>query len=450
MDDNPRRLNIEVTTRCNLNCEMCIRRVWKEEAGDMDLETYRALLPAFSEVESVNFIGIGEPLLHQDLIEMIRLARSHLSPQGQCSLTTNAVLMDEAMARDLVSAGVDDLVVSVDGARPETFAAIRRDATLDQVLGSVDLLAKAKADVSRSLPRLGFEFVAMKRNVSELPALVDLAAQHGVAFIIVTNLLPHTEDMQQQILYDFNSEEAIEVFNETVAQAPHIDWAHILDNIDVETYSTALFGIPPLKDKLRSRNPVRTQTPGYNERMGEVFKTLDRMVARGRERNVLLYLKNLIQRDRDGIASTAQIFADAKARALESGIELELPPLIPWTRRECGFIRDRIAFVSWDGFVRPCHNLYHSYTCYINGREKSINSVSFGNVREHDFRDIWRTREYRSFRRQVDRFDFAPCGDCPHADGCYAVIGPVFRKDCYDYSLPCGDCPWGRGILKCM
>ena len=450
MDDKPRRLNIEVTTRCNLDCEMCIRRVWKEDAGDMAPETYRALLPAFPEVESVNFIGIGEPLLHPDLIEMIKLARSHLSPEGRCSLTTNAALIDEPVARDLVSAGLDDLVVSIDGARPETFAAIRKGAILDQVLANADLLVKAKADLGKPLPRLGFEFVAMKQNIAELPALVDLAAHHGVAFIIVTNLLPHTEEMQQQILYDFNSEEAIEVFDETVAQAPYIDWPHMLDNIDIETYSTALFGIPPLKDKLRSRNPVRTETPGYDEGMGEIFKTLDGMVAQARERNVLLYLKNLMQRDGVGITSTALIFEDAKARALKYGIQLDLPPLIPWTRRECGFIRDRISFISWDGFVRPCHNLYHSYTCYINGREKSINSVSFGNVREQDFRDIWELREYRSFRRQVDRFDFAPCGDCPHADGCYAVIGPVFRKDCYDYSLPCGDCPWGRGILKCM
>lgn len=450
MDDEPRKLNLEVTTRCNLDCEMCIRRVWKEDTGDMELETYKALLPAFSDVTSVNFIGIGEPLLHPNLVEMVRLAKTHLSAQGQCSLTTNATLLEEPIARDLVSGGVDDLVVSVDGASPETFAAIRKGATLDRVMAGVDLLAKAKADLGRPQPRVGLEFVAMRRNIAELPALVDLAARHGVAFIIVTNLLPHTEEMQQQILYDYNSEGAIELFDETVAQAPHIDWPHILDNIDVETYSTALFGIPPLKDKLRSRNPVRTETPGYDTSMEQIFRTLDGMVAQARERNVLLYLNNLIQRDKDKIASTAQVFADAKARALHHGIELDLPPLIPWTQRECGFIRDRISFISWDGFVRPCHNLYHSYTCYVNGREKSINSVSFGNVRERSFQDIWRTREYRSFRRQVDRFDFAPCGDCPHADGCYAVIGPVFRRDCYDYSLPCGDCPWGRGILKCM
>ncbi len=73
MDDRPRKLNIEITTRCNLNCAMCMRNVWKEGSGDMSLDTYRALLPAFPELESANIIGIGEPLLHNDVIEMIRL-----------------------------------------------------------------------------------------------------------------------------------------------------------------------------------------------------------------------------------------------------------------------------------------------------------------------------------------------------------------------------------------
>jgi molybdenum cofactor biosynthesis enzyme MoaA len=64
MDDNPKKLNIEVTTRCNLDCVMCMRKVWKEDSGDMTLETYKALLPAFSKIEAINLIGIGEPLLN--------------------------------------------------------------------------------------------------------------------------------------------------------------------------------------------------------------------------------------------------------------------------------------------------------------------------------------------------------------------------------------------------
>jgi MoaA/NifB/PqqE/SkfB family radical SAM enzyme len=51
MEDSPHKLNIEVTTRCNLECSMCVRQVWKEESGDMSLDTFKALLPALPEIE---------------------------------------------------------------------------------------------------------------------------------------------------------------------------------------------------------------------------------------------------------------------------------------------------------------------------------------------------------------------------------------------------------------
>jgi len=450
MNDRPRKLNIEVTTRCNLSCAMCMKTVWKEDIGDMSLHTFKALLPVLPEIESINLIGIGEPLLNENVIEMVRLAKGQLPSNGAFSLTTNGTLIDTETAEGLVSGGVDDIVVSIDGATGDTFAKIRKGASLDQVLGNIELLNRVKERLGARLPRIGLEFVAMKMNVAELPQLVDLAAEHSVSFIIVSNLLPHTEEMKEQVLYDFNSDQAIELFEEAKAKVETRNLELTFDTPDVENYANALFGVPPLKDKLRSGNPRWSSVRGYDERMEQKFQLLDEVVAEARRWNVLMSFKNLIPRDAMALDHTREIFADAAQRAHRHGIALNLPPLIPITQRECGFIKDRIAFVSWDGYVRPCNNLYHSYKCYVNGREKSITSVSFGNVLQQDFLQIWNSREYRSFRRQVDRFDFAPCGDCPHAEACFALLAPVFRKDCYEYTLPCGDCPWARGILQCM
>ena len=450
MDDKPKKLNVEVTTRCNLNCAMCMRRVWREDWGDMSMETYRALLPVFPEIETINIIGIGEPLLNENVCEMIRLGKEHLPKNGVFSLTTNGTLIDENVAMELLYSGLDRIVVSIDGASPETFAQIRKGARLEDVLNGIESLNRAKSELGSQTPLVGLEFVAMKRNVEELPQLVELAAEHGVGFIIVSNLLPHTEDMKNEVLYDFNSDEAIELFKEAKAEAGRRSIALASDSLDVENYANALFGVPPLKDKLRSSRPEWTKVRGYDEDMGRKFELLDEIVDKARERNVCMSFKNLIPRNGSYTAHVQEIFAQASAKAEELNVNLDLPPLIPKARRECGFIRDRIAFISWDGYVRPCNNLYHSYMCYVNGREKSITAVTFGNVRERDFWDIWNSREYRSFRRQVDRFDFAPCGDCPHAEGCFALLAPVFRKDCYEYTLPCGDCAWARGILQCM
>lgn len=417
-----------------------------EDSGDMSLETYKALLPVFSELESANIIGIGEPLLNENIFEMIKLGKKHLPPNGTFSLTTNATLINQKMAKDLVASGIDDIVISMDGATAATFNDIRKQASYNEVLRNIGFLNKAKKALDSVTPRLGFEFVAMKKNVAELPQLVDLAAKHGISFIIVTNLLPHTEEMAQQVLYDFNSDKAIELFNEAVVEATRRNLDMAFENIDVENYASALFGVPPLKDKLRNPKPMRK----WDKSLEKKYQLLDDIVARAREQNVVLNLKNLMSRDGTDPERIAAIFAETSARAENHGIGLELPPLTPRSQRECGFMKNRIAFISWDGYVRPCNNLYHSYTCYVNNRKKSITSVSFGNVNKQSFNEIWNSREYRSFRRNVDKFDFAPCGDCPHAEACFALLSPVFRKDCYEYTQPCGDCPWARGILKCM
>jgi len=450
MDGKPKKLNIEVTTQCNLECAMCMRRVWNEESGDMSLEVFQALVPVFPEIETINIIGIGEPLLNDNIFEMIRLGKENLPSNGTFSLTTNATLIDEQIASKLVASGIDDLVISLDGACAETYNKIRNGANFDDVLKKVELIKQAKEAAGVNAPRIGIEFVAMKSNVDELPQLVDLAVQYGASFIIVSNILPHTAEMNEQILYDKNSDKAIELFNEATEEAKRRGLEFNFETVDVENYANALFGRPPMKDMLRTGHTKWEDIPGYNEDMRKKLQLLDEIVTKAREQNVLMSFKDLMPRDDTVINHVIEVFNDAKARAAKHGIAIDLPPLIPKTDRECGFIRDEIAFISWDGYVRPCNNLYHSYMCYVNGREKSITKWDFGNVLQRDFMDIWNSREYRSFRKKVIKFDFAPCGDCAHSEGCFALRYPVFRVDCYEYTLPCGDCPWARGILQCM
>ena len=50
-------------------------------------------------------------------------------------------------------------------------------------------------------PQLGIVFVAMKRNIADLPAVFSLASQLGSLHFLVTNMLPYTPEMQEEILY---------------------------------------------------------------------------------------------------------------------------------------------------------------------------------------------------------------------------------------------------------
>ena len=71
-----KKLYIEPTTKCNLNCKMCFRHTWFDEPiCDLSLKDYRHVLETMPKsVETVFFGGMGEPLFHKDILEMIRLA----------------------------------------------------------------------------------------------------------------------------------------------------------------------------------------------------------------------------------------------------------------------------------------------------------------------------------------------------------------------------------------
>jgi tungsten cofactor oxidoreducase radical SAM maturase len=115
---------------------------------------------------------------------------------------SNGLLLDAEMARELVRLGVDRLVVSLDGVRPETYGGIR-GAALSQVLDNLRYLNEAKKSLGSLSPALGIEFVALRSNIEELAGLSGLAVRLGAARVLVSNVLPYTEAMRAEVLYGY-------------------------------------------------------------------------------------------------------------------------------------------------------------------------------------------------------------------------------------------------------
>ena len=62
----PSKLFVEVTTRCNLHCAMCVKGAPGQgiAEGDMSGATFARLTPTFSRLDALILNGVGEPLLH--------------------------------------------------------------------------------------------------------------------------------------------------------------------------------------------------------------------------------------------------------------------------------------------------------------------------------------------------------------------------------------------------
>ena len=93
----PRKIYIEPTTDCNLSCRTCMRNTWEEPGGTMTMETfYKVLdgLKAFDSIETVAIWGIGEPLTHPNITEIIAAVKA-LGLKTE--LITNAMVMKEEL-----------------------------------------------------------------------------------------------------------------------------------------------------------------------------------------------------------------------------------------------------------------------------------------------------------------------------------------------------------------
>lgn len=199
--DELNKIYVEPTNRCNLTCVTCIRNSWDEPFGDMDWSVYQALidgLPDFPEMKTIAFSGMGEPLLHERFPEMVRLAHE----RGlRTEMTSNAILLTPSIADKLIQAGLEQFTVSIDGTSDEAHGSIRPGASLEEITTNVRMLYRLSEKATLTPLRIGIEFVAMKRNIQELPAMREVANRLKASFILVTNLLPYTAELQDEILY---------------------------------------------------------------------------------------------------------------------------------------------------------------------------------------------------------------------------------------------------------
>jgi len=142
VEEFPIHLDIEVTNYCNLGCTMCPRTILVKEGTfgavkHIELDFFKQMIDEGAEygVSSVKFNYLGEPLMHPDIIEMVRYSKE----KGivEVMFNTNGMLLSEKMSQDLLDAGIDSLFVSFDSAYKDKFEEIRVGAKYEKIIENV-------------------------------------------------------------------------------------------------------------------------------------------------------------------------------------------------------------------------------------------------------------------------------------------------------------------------
>ena len=172
---------IDITTRCNFNCEWCYLPVNKKEK-DMKKEDFYEVLNILdkSNITQITLSG-GEPLLHPNIEEFVRMIKK----KGIIvHINSNGWHLSEIMAKKLKEAGLSQIQMNIDSLNPKKHNNIRgKEKSFVKVI-----------DAFRNAKKYGIttvvQTVLTKENVGEITDIMDFSRNLGINRIRMWDMTP--------------------------------------------------------------------------------------------------------------------------------------------------------------------------------------------------------------------------------------------------------------------
>jgi len=192
----PYQLVIDPSNICLLRCPLCFtgRKNLGRPQGQISFDLFKKVIDELGRFGLHVFLhNWGEPLLHKDIYEFIRYASE--ANLGTTLSSNLSFQMSEEAAEKLISSGLENLIVSLDGASRRTYEIYRIGGNFDQVVSNICLLARKKKELSKKLPLLEWQFLMMRHNEEEISEAQHKFQELGFDSIFFAKVnLPHNEN----------------------------------------------------------------------------------------------------------------------------------------------------------------------------------------------------------------------------------------------------------------
>jgi radical SAM protein with 4Fe4S-binding SPASM domain len=127
----------------------------------------------------------GEPFLHPRWADCVEACHRR---DIRAILQTNALLLDDALARGILDAGVDSITFSVDAATAETYRILKPGGDFELMLSNVEhFLSLARGRPKR--PKITIQFVRGPDNRHEAQAFLQQWKNKGADFLRIKPML---------------------------------------------------------------------------------------------------------------------------------------------------------------------------------------------------------------------------------------------------------------------
>ncbi len=149
----PLHLVIEPASMCNLRCVMCFQvdeAYRKDPMGMIPWELFVSVVDQARAhgCHAITMASRGEPTLHKRFGDMLRYVAD--SGAMDIKINTNATRLPEKLCHDILAAGVNEVVFSVDSGTKETYEAIRVGGRFEEVVANIERFNAIRA---RDYPR---------------------------------------------------------------------------------------------------------------------------------------------------------------------------------------------------------------------------------------------------------------------------------------------------------
>jgi radical SAM protein with 4Fe4S-binding SPASM domain len=156
----PLGLNVEPTNMCNFRCVQCALSLkeFNEIVGKrryLSMNLYKKIvkdIKSMGKLNNLNLYGDGEPLLHPDIVEMIKIAKKY-DIANAITITTNASLLTNDLSNNLINSGLDYLRISVYSIYDNQFKKITQTKyNADLIYNNVARLFKNRMKKNKTTP----------------------------------------------------------------------------------------------------------------------------------------------------------------------------------------------------------------------------------------------------------------------------------------------------------
>lgn len=172
---------LKVTNRCNLKCEYCYANSGAfDEKSEISIEEIEELLSIMSEPIGKIIITGGEPLLRNDILDIIRVCNKY----GKVQLLTNGTLGDKELYEKILSL-VDSIQISIDSNIPEYHDRNRGAGSFEKAVNHARIIS----EIDNS--KLAVAMTPTPKYKADIVDMINFCQSIGVYQLHINRFVPY-------------------------------------------------------------------------------------------------------------------------------------------------------------------------------------------------------------------------------------------------------------------